>query len=128
MLVQMIYRFLADLVVLIHFCFIVFVILGGLLAFRWPRMAWLHIPAAAWGGFIELTGRICPLTPLENRLRSAGGLTEYSQSFVEQYLIPIVYPVGLTPELQTLMGFLLICLNVSIYAYLGWRRWRRTSK
>ena len=124
----MLYRFLADLVVLAHFGFIVFVLLGGLLAFRWHWVAWLHIPAVAWGGFIELTGRICPLTPLENHLRLAGGLTEYSQSFIEQYLIPLVYPVGLTRELQALMGFLLIGLNISIYAYLGWRRWGGLSK
>ena len=124
----MIYRFLADLVVLVHFGFIAFVLLGGLLAFRRQWVAWLHIPAVGWGGFIELTGRLCPLTPLENQLRRAGGLTEYSQSFIEQYVIPVVYPAGLTPEFQTLMGFLLIGMNISIYAFLGWRRWRRASK
>ena len=124
----MIYRFLADLVVLAHFGFIVFVIFGGLLAFRWQWVAWLHVPALAWGGFIELTGRICPLTPLENQLRRAGGMSEYSQSFIEQYLIPVVYPIGLTREFQVLMGLVLIALNISMYAYLGWRRWHRTSK
>ena len=124
----MIYRLLADLIVLAHFGFIVFVLLGGLLAFRWLWIAWLHIPAMAWGGFIELTGRICPLTPLENALRRAGGLTEYSQSFTEQYIVPIVYPAGLTREFQVMMGFVLILLNISIYGYLAWHRWNRISK
>mgnify|MGYP001828111971 FL=1 len=124
----MIYRLLADLVVLAHFGFIVFVLLGGLLAFRWQWMPWLHVPAMAWGGFIELTGRICPLTPLENALRRAGGLAEYSQSFTEQYIVPIVYPAGLTRELQVMMGFVLILLNISIYGYLAWHRWNRISK
>ena len=124
----MIYRFLADLVILAHFGFIVFVLLGGLLAFRWQWMPWLHIPAMAWGGFIEFTGRICPLTPLENALRRAGGLAEYSQSFTEQYIVPIVYPAGLTRDFQVVMGIVLICLNMSIYAYLAWRRWNRITE
>ena len=121
----MAFRFFADLVVLVHFGFIVFVVLGGLLAFRWKWLPWLHIPAMAWGGFIELSGRICPLTPLENALRRAGGLKEYSQSFIEQYIIPLVYPVGLTRELQIVMGLVLIGLNILIYGYLAWRRWGR---
>ena len=124
----MIYRLLTDLVILAHFAFIVFVLLGGLLAYRWQWMPWLHIPAMAWGGFIELTGRICPLTPLENALRRAGGLAEYSQSFSEQYIVSIVYPAGLTQDFQVMMGFALICLNISIYAHLVWRRWNRISK
>ena len=124
----MIYRLLADLVLLAHFGFILFVILGGLLAFRWQWLPWLHIPAMAWGGFIELTGRICPLTPLENALRRAGGLTEYSQSFIEQYMVPLVYPVELTREIQAVMGLALIGLNIFIYGYLAWRRWHRVTK
>ena len=120
----MIYRFLADLVVLAHFGFILFVLLGGLLAFRWRQLPWLHIPAMAWGGFIEFSGGICPLTPLENALRRAGGLREYSQSFIEQYVVPLIYPVGLTREMQVVMGLLLIGLNIAIYGYLAWRRWR----
>jgi hypothetical protein len=123
-----IYLLLADLVVLAHFGFIVFVLLGGLLAFRWQWMPWLHVPAMAWGGFIELTGRICPLTPLENALRHAAGQTKYSQSFTEQYIFPIVYPAGLDRELQIMMGFALIFLNISIYGYLAWHRWNRISK
>ncbi len=119
------YRILADLVVLAHFGFIVFVLLGGLLAFRCRWIPWLHIPAVAWGGFIELTGRICPLTPLENSLRRAGGLNDYSQSFIERYIVPVVYPAELTREVQIVIGFVLIGLNVMIYGYLAWRRSKR---
>ncbi|MGB5568500.1 MAG: DUF2784 domain-containing protein [Sedimenticolaceae bacterium] len=122
------YRILADLVVLAHFGFIVFVLLGGLLAFRWHWIPWLHIPALAWGGFVELTGRICPLTPLENSLRRAGGLTDYSQSFIERYVVPVVYPEELTQELQVLMGSFLIVLNILIYACVVWRRRNRVLK
>lgn len=119
------YRILADLVVLAHFGFIVFVLLGGLLAFRYHWMPWFHIPAVAWGGFIELSGRICPLTLLENSLRRAGGLNEYSQSFIERYIVPVVYPEELTPEVQIVIGFILIGLNVISYGYLAWRRSKR---
>ena len=122
------YRILADLVVLAHFGFILFVLLGGLLALRWHRIPWLHIPSLAWGGFVELTGRICPLTPLENSLRRAGGLTDYSQSFIERYVVPVVYPGELTRELQVVMGSFLIVLNILIYAYLVWRRRNRVLK
>jgi hypothetical protein len=119
------YRILADLVVLAHFSFIVFVLLGGLLAFRWRWIPWLHIPAVAWGGFVELTGRICPLTPLENTLRRAGGLSNYSESFIEHYIVPVVYPAELDREVQLVIGFVLIGLNVMIYGYLAWRRSKR---
>ena len=123
----MLYRILADLVVLAHLGFIGFVVFGGLLALRWRWMPWLHLPALSWGIFIELTGRICPLTPLENALRRAGGLAEYSHSFIERYVVPVVYPAQLTRELQLAMGLALIGLNVLIYAYLAWRRWRVTG-
>ena len=123
----MLYRILADLVVLAHLGFIGFVVFGGLLALRWRWMPWLHLPAVTWGIFIELTGRICPLTPLENALRRAGGLAEYSHSFIERYVVPVVYPAELTRELQLAMGLALIGLNALIYAYLAWRRWRVTG-
>jgi len=123
----LLYRILADLVVLAHLGFIGFVVFGGLLALRWRWMPWLHLPAVTWGIFIELTGRICPLTPLENALRRAGGLAEYSQSFIERYVVPVVYPAELTRELQLTMGLALIGLNALIYAYLAWRRWRVTG-
>ena len=112
----------ADLVVLLHFAFILFVVLGGLVVFRWPKFMWLHIPAAAWGAFIELTGRVCPLTPLENRLRIAAGETGYSGGFIEEYLIPVVYPDGLTRLVQISLGVSVVAINLIFYGLLVARR------
>jgi hypothetical protein len=114
-------QLLADLVVVIHLLFIVLVALGGLLALRWRWMPWLHLPAAAWGGFVELTGRICPLTPLENLLRRAAGSAGYEGDFIEHYLLPVIYPAGLTREIQFGLAALLVVINVMIYAVV-WRR------
>ena len=114
----------ADSVVLLHFAFILFVVLGGLVVLRWPRFMWLHIPAAAWGAFIELTGRVCPLTPLENRLRIAAGETGYSGGFIEEYLIPVVYPDGLTRWVQISLGVGVIAINLVFYGLLVARRHR----
>ena len=112
----------ADFVVLLHLAFILFVVLGGLIVFRWPRFMWLHIPAAAWGAFIELTGRVCPLTPLENRLRIAAGETGYSGGFIEEYLIPVVYPGGLTRWVQISLGVGVVVINLVFYGLLVARR------
>ena len=117
----MINQLLADLVVIIHLLFIVFVALGGLLALRWRWVPWLHLPAAAWGGFVELTGRICPLTPLENQLRRAAGSAGYEGDFIEHYLLPVIYPAGLTREIQFGLAALLVVINALIYAVV-WRR------
>lgn len=114
---------LADLVVIAHGLFIVFVVAGGLLVLRWPRVAWVHLPAAVWGVLIEWLGWICPLTPLENMLRRAAGQAGYSGGFVERYLLPLIYPAGLTPALQLWLGLLVLGVNVAIYA-LWWRRRR----
>ncbi|WP_454711475.1 DUF2784 domain-containing protein [Cupriavidus nantongensis] len=114
---------LADLVVIVHGLFIVFVVAGGLLALRWPRVAWLHLPAAVWGVLIEWSGWICPLTPLENLLRRAAGQAGYSGGFVERYLLPLIYPAGLTPAVQLWLGLVVLAVNVAIYA-LWWRRRR----
>ncbi len=119
----MLYRALADLVVFAHVAFIVFVLLGGLLALRWPRAPWLHLPAAVWGVAVELLGWFCPLTPLETHLRRASGAAGYSGGFVERYLIPIVYPAELTRELQLLLGCAVLGSNVAIYLVV-WRRLR----
>ncbi|WER45867.1 DUF2784 domain-containing protein [Cupriavidus sp. WKF15] len=116
---------LADLVVVVHFLFIAFVVGGALLLFRWPRVAWVHLPAAAWGVFVEWSGRICPLTPLENALRRAAGEAGYGGGFVERYLLPVIYPVGLTPEIQLWLGALVLGLNVAIYV-LWWKRRRQS--
>ena len=111
---------LADIVLVLHLAFVVFAALGGLLVIRWPRVAWLHLPAVAWGAFVELTGRICPLTPLESSLRAAAGGTGYEGDFIEHYLLPFIYPTGLTPDIQLALGGLLIVVNLVIYAIV-WR-------
>jgi hypothetical protein len=115
------YQVLADLTVILHFLFILFVVFGGLLALRWRWLPWIHLPAAAWGGFVELTGRICPLTPLENRLRRAAGSAGYEGDFIEHYLLPVIYPAGLTREIQFALAAMLVAINVVIYAVV-WRR------
>ena len=117
----MVYAILTDLVVLTHLAFIVFVLFGGLLLLRWHWVLWAHIPAALWGLTIELFGWICPLTPLENWLRLKSGSGEYSGGFVEQYLIPVIYPAELTRELQLLLGCIVIAVNVGVYVFV-WRR------
>lgn len=124
----MVYRVLAELVTVTHFAFVLFVVLGGLLTFRWPAIAWLHIPAALWGAFIEFSGRICPLTPLEVWLRQESGATGYTGGFVEQYLIPILYPVDLDTETQLLLGAAVVVINGVIYGALVARLLRRRQK
>ncbi|RDK08466.1 DUF2784 domain-containing protein [Cupriavidus lacunae] len=114
---------LADLVVIAHGLFIVFVVAGGLLVLRWPRVAWLHLPAAVWGVLVEWSGWVCPLTPLENMLRQAAGQAGYSGGFVERYLLPMIYPAGLTSAVQLWLGAVVLVVNVAVYA-LWWRRWR----
>jgi uncharacterized protein DUF2784 len=117
---------LADLVVALHFAFVLFVVLGGLLVLRWPRLAYLHIPAAIWGVLIEFAGWVCPLTPLENSLRVRAGEAGYQGTFVEHYILPVLYPSALTRNVQFLLGALVLALNLAIYAYLL-RRARRNS-
>ena len=112
----MIYRLAADLVVLLHLGFLLFVVGGGFLAWRWRKLAWAHIPAAAWGAAIEFAGWICPLTPLENRLRSAAGEVGYQTGFIEHYLIPIIYPTRLTSEIQITFGLIVLLLNGLAYS------------
>ncbi|WP_041655852.1 DUF2784 domain-containing protein [Azoarcus sp. KH32C] len=118
-------RVAADVVVLIHAAFIVFVVAGGLLVLRWPRVAWLHLPAALWGATIEIVGGICPLTPLENALRRAAGESGYAGGFVEHYLLPLIYPAALTRELQLGLGLGVMLLNVLLYGVVATRRQRR---
>jgi hypothetical protein len=118
----MFYRFLADVFVLLHLGFVAFVVAGGFLVIRRPRLAWVHLPAAAWGFLIELFGWICPLTYLEVDLRRMGGEAGYSGGFVEHYLLPILYPTGLTRGLQLFLGALVIVVNCGAY---GWWLWTR---
>ena len=117
----MLYRILADLVVVLHCGFVLFVVLGGLFALRWPRAAWIHLPAALWGAGIEFLAGICPLTPLENRLRRLGGEAGYSGGFVEHYVLPVLYPAGLAHDVQLVLGAIVVVLNVVIYTVV-WRR------
>jgi len=122
----MIYRWLADLVVVVHICFVLFVIFGGFLLRRWPALIYAHIPAAIWGVLIEFAGWVCPLTPLENSLRMRGGEAGYRDDFVDHYLIPILYPHGLTRDIQGLLGTLVLVINAVAYA-LYFRARRRAA-
>lgn len=114
-LVMTFYKFLADAVVVIHLAFIIFVVLGGLLVYKYRLFAWIHLPAVFWGAYVEFTGRICPLTPLENRLRVAAGLTGYGGGFVDEYLMPVIYPSGLTEATQIILGIMVVIINLIIY-------------
>jgi hypothetical protein len=120
----MTYRLLADAVVVLHLGFVVFVVCGGLFVLRRRWMAFVHLPAAVWGVFIEFSGRICPLTPLENHLRALAGEAAYSGDFVEHYLVPVLYPPGLRHDVQIALGLLALAVNVAVYVYV-WRRSRR---
>ena len=121
-------RIAADIVVVIHLAFIVFVVCGGLLVLRWPRLAWVHLPAAVWGVAIEFGGWICPLTPLENTLRRAAGDEGYASSFIERYVVPVVYPAGLDREAQFILGGLVLAVNVALYAAVIVKRARFRSR
>ena len=116
------YFFLADAVATLHFLFVVFVVAGGLLAFRWPKTAWGHLPAALWGVLVELNGWVCPLTPLEDRLRSMGGAAAARGDFVTRHLLPLLYPESLTPSVQKVLGGLVVALNLAVYTVVISRR------
>lgn len=112
----MLYKLAADSVFLIHLAFVGFVVLGGIAVWKFPRLAWLHLPAVAWGAAIEFMGWICPLTPWEQSLRRLAGENGYSGGFVEHYLVPLLYPEQLTRADQVLLGLLVLALNVTAYA------------
>ena len=118
------YRLLADAVLILHLGFIAFVVLGGLIALRWPRIAWLHLPTVAWGAWIEFSGSICPLTPLEIGLRARGGETTYRGGFIEHYVTALIYPEGLNRSQQIVLGAFVLALNAAVYGWLLWRRRR----
>lgn len=121
----MIHQILADVVLGIHLLFIVFVVLGGLLVL-WKRwVAWLHLPAAIWGALIEFMGWYCPLTPLENQLRQLAGQSGYDGGFIAHYLLPVVYPDGLTSEVQFVLGSIVVIVNVGIYSFIFFRKRRK---
>ena len=114
----MLYLFLANLVLVLHLLFIFFVVLGGLLLFRWQRLVWLHLPAAVWGILLEFNHWICPLTYLENDLRRMAGATGYPDGFIHHHLLGVIYPGGLSPDQQILLGGLVILINLCIYLLL----------
>jgi hypothetical protein len=111
----MVYHILADIVVVVHLCFVFFVVLGGLLVLHWRALMWVHIPAALWGVLIEFAGWTCPLTPLENTLRKLGGEMRYGGGFIEHYIVSLLYPEHLTRELQIILGFAVVIINMIIY-------------
>ena len=118
----MIFRFLADAVLVLHLAFIAFVVLGGFMVLRFPALAWIHVPAVVWGVATEFLHLVCPLTPLENHLRALGGEAGYGGGFIAHYLTAWIYPVGLTPGIQWLLGLAVIVINLAIYLRLRQRR------
>ena len=119
----MIYSLGADLVLGAHLAFVAFVVVGGVLSLRWPKVASVHIPCAVWGVWVELAGWVCPLTPLEVGLRRRAGDAGYAEGFLEHYVLAVLYPAGLTRDVQVALGLLVLVLNVGVYAWI-WRRHR----
>lgn len=120
------YNILADVIVAVHFLFIAFVVFGGLLVIRWPRIAFVHIPAIIWGTVVEFSGWICPLTPLENHFRNLAGNSSYSGDFIVRYLIPVIYPQNLTVDIQYILGAMVIIINIIFYT-IAVRKHRRSA-
>ncbi|MEA5113167.1 MAG: DUF2784 domain-containing protein [Geobacteraceae bacterium] len=118
----MLYLTLADMVVIVHALFVLFVVFGGLAVLRWRRLAWLHLPSAVWGVMIEIGGWTCPLTYLENFLRKMGGGSGYSSSFIERYLEPLLYPPGITHHTQLFLGMAVFLVNFAVYTILWGKR------
>ena len=117
----MLYHWLADLIVVAHLTFVVFVLVGGFVALRWPWIAWLHVPAAGWGVLVEWSGRICPITPLEQHLRMRAGEAGYYGGFIDHYLLRTLYPAGLTRGVQWELGTLALLVNLIAYTLLATR-------
>jgi len=117
----MIYLLIANFVVIFHLGFVLFVLFGGLLIQKWRWLIFLHIPAVIWGALIEYQGGLCPLTPFEQKLRQAADQSGYSGSFIEHYILPILYPDYLNKELQVILGSIVIIINVVVYAWLAIR-------
>lgn len=123
----MIYNFLSNLVVIVHLLFIVFVCLGALLVLKWPKVIWVHIPFALWGVVVEYMNIVCPLTPLENYFRRLGGNMTYESDFVARYIIPVIYPVELTRNLQFVLGSIVLMLNIIIYGFIIYKTVKHKS-
>lgn len=123
----MAFRLMADGVLLLHLAFILFVLLGAVMALRWRRMPYVHVPAATWGFFVELTGRACPLTYMENYFRIKAGHDGYADSFIEHYILNIIYPTVITRDVQFVLAGVVVVINVAIYGWLLYR-WRHGSR
>ena len=115
------FHFLADIVVLIHLIYILFVVFGGFLVLEWKRLVWIHIPAVVWAVLIEFANWYCPLTPLENWLREIGGRSGYQSGFIEHYILPLIYPTILTRALQIILGIFVGAVNLGIYGWIMYR-------
>jgi len=124
----MFFRAAADGVLVLHFAFIVFALLGGLLAIKWRWMPAIHLPAVAWAFYVEWTGGACPLTAVENHLRLSAGQSGYAGSFIEHYLLAVIYPPGLTPSIQVMLAVTVLGVNLAIYSWLAFRRRSRSKK
>jgi Protein of Unknown function (DUF2784) len=118
----MAYRAAADAILVTHLAFVLFAVFGALLILRWPRLAWLHIPAVVWAAFVEFNGTICPLTPLEVILRRQAGEAGYAGGFIDHYFMPLLYPEGLTRDMQTILGAIVVVINAAIYIVAFMRR------
>lgn len=123
----MAYRAAADAILVSHLAFVLFVVFGALLLLRWPLLAWLQIPAVVWAAFIEFSGTICPLTPLEVALRQRAGQAGYGGGFIDHYLVSLLYPEGLTQNTQTMLGAAVVAINTAIYI-VAFRHWRTSPK
>lgn len=121
----MIFYVLFNLIVMVHFFYVLFVVFGGFLAIKWRSLVWIHVPAFLWAIFIECVGWVCPLTPLENWLREKGGIETYQAGFIEHYILPLLYPLELTRSLQIFLGLFVLTINLGIY---GWMLWRTAQK
>ena len=111
----MAYRAAADAILIAHFAFVLFAVLGALLILRWPRLAWLHIPAVVWAAFVEFNAMTCPLTPLEVVLRREAGEAGYAGGFIDHYVMSLLYPEGLTQDTQAMLGAIVVVVNAAIY-------------
>ena len=118
----MIYSLVADLVMLLHFGFIIFAVLGALLLVRWPRLIWLHLPSATWAIAIEFYGGVCPLTPLENQLLNLASETAYSESFIGHYIGALIYPGEITTTVKIMLGLAVLVINIALYSWIIKRR------
>lgn len=118
----MFFSLAADAILVMHFLFIGFVVLGGLLVWRWRWLLYLHLPAATWGALIEFCGWLCPLTPWEQQLRYRAGEAGYATGFIEHYLGPVIYPANLHYDMQIVLGGFVVIINLFIYAVMFWSR------